>query len=194
MATLEQIKNLRERTGAGIVDVKKALEEADGDEAKAIELLRKRGNEKAMKKSDRIAGEGVIAAYVHSNNRVGAIVRLLCETDFVARNEDFKALAQDIAMHITASNPKYLKPEDVPQDLVEKEKEIWVAQLASEGKPAEIMAKIMEGKEKKFREEISLLTQPFVKNPDQTIGELITEMIGKIGENIQIGDFSRLEL
>jgi elongation factor Ts len=194
MATLEQIKNLRERTGAGIVDVKKALEEAEGDEAKAIELLRKRGNEKAMKKSDRIAGEGVIASYVHSNNRVGAIVRLLCETDFVARNEDFKALAQDIAMHITASNPKYLKPEDVPQDLVEKEKEIWTAQLASEGKPAEIMAKIMEGKEKKFREEISLLAQPFVKNPDQTVGELITEMIGKIGENIQIGDFSRLEL
>jgi len=194
MATLEQIKNLRERTGAGIVDVKKALEEADGNEDKAIELLRKRGKEKALKKSDRAAGEGVIAAYVHSNHRVGAIVRLLCETDFVARNEEFKALAQDIAMHITASNPQYLKPEDVPQELIEKEKEIWSAQLENEKKPAEIMAKIMEGKEKKFREEISLLTQPFVKNPDQTIGELITEKIGKIGENIQVGEFSRLEL
>ena len=194
MSTIDQIKQLRERTGAGIVDVKKALEEADGNEDKAIELLRKRGKEKALKKSDRAAGEGVIAAYVHSNHRVGAIVRLLCETDFVARNEEFKALAQDIAMHITAANPQYLKPEDVPQELVEKEKEIWNAQLESEKKPAEIMAMIMEGKEKKFREEISLLTQPFVKNPDQTVGELITEKIGKIGENIQIGDFSRLEL
>lgn len=194
MATLEQIKNLRERTGAGIVEVKKALEEAGGDDQKAIEILRKRGQEKAMKKSDRVAEEGVIASYVHSNGRVGAIVKLLCETDFVGRNEEFKALAQDIAMHVTAINPKYLKPEDVPAEMVEKEKEIWTAQLASEGKPADIMAKIMEGKEKKFREEISLLTQPFVKNPDQTVGGLITEKISKIGENIQVGAFSRLEL
>ena len=194
MATLEQIKNLRERTGAGIVEVKKALEEAGGDEAKAIEILRKRGKEKALKKSDRTAAEGVIASYIHSNAKVGAIVKLLCETDFVARNEEFKALAQDIAMHITASNPKYIKPEDVPQESVDKEKEIWKEQLKGEGKPEEIMVKILEGKEKKFREEISLLTQPFVKNPDQTVGELITEKIGKIGENIQVGEFSRLEL
>lgn len=194
MATLEQIKNLRERTGAGIVDVKKALEEAQGDEGKAIEILRKRSNDKAIKKSDRVAGEGVIASYVHSNGRVGAIVKLLCETDFVGRNEDFKALAQDIAMHITAVNPKYIKPEEVPQELVEKEKEIWAEQLKAEGKPAEMLVKIMEGKEKKFREEIALLTQPFVKNPDQTVGELLTENIGKIGENIQVGEFSRLEL
>ncbi|MFA6973849.1 MAG: translation elongation factor Ts [Parcubacteria group bacterium] len=194
MATLEQIKNLRERTGAGIVDVKKALEEAQGDEAKAIDLLRKRSNDKAIKKSDRVAGEGVIASYVHSNGRVGAIVKLLCETDFVGRNEDFKALAQDIAMHITAVNPKYIKPEEVPQELVEKEKEIWAEQLKAEGKPAEMLVKIMEGKEKKFREEIALLTQSFVKNPEQTVGELITENIGKIGENIQVGEFSRLEL
>ncbi len=194
MATLEQIKNLRERTGAGIVEVKKALEEAGGDEAKAIEILRKRGKEKALKKSDRTAAEGVVASYIHSNAKVGAIVKLLCETDFVARNEEFKALAQDIAMHITASNPKYIKPEDVPQESVDKEKEIWKEQLKGEGKPEEIMVKILEGKEKKFREEISLLTQPFVKNPDQTVGELITEKIGKIGENIQVGEFSRLEL
>jgi len=194
MATLEQIKNLRERTGAGIVEVKKALEEAGGDDQKAIEILRKRGQEKAMKKSDRIAGEGVVASYVHSNGRVGAIVKLMCETDFVGRNDEFKALAQDIAMHVTASNPKYLKPEEVPAEIVAKEREIWTAQLAEEKKPEDIMQKILEGKEKKFREEVSLLTQPFVKNPDQTVGELITEKISKIGENIQVGEFSRLEL
>lgn len=194
MSTLEQIKNLRERTGAGVVEVKKALDEAQGDEQQAIELLRKRGQEKAMKKSDRVAGEGVIASYIHSNGRVGAIVKLLCETDFVGRNEEFKALAQDIAMHITAANPKYLKPEEVPAELVEKEREIWAAQLAEEKKPEDIMKTILEGKEKKFREEISLLTQSFVKNPDQTVGELITEKISKIGENIQVGEFSRLEV
>ncbi|HCP09016.1 MAG TPA: elongation factor Ts [Candidatus Moranbacteria bacterium] len=192
--SLEQIKSLRERTGAGIVEVKKALEEAGGDDNKAIDILRKKSKDKAIKKSDRVAREGTIASYVHSNNRVGAIVKLLCETDFVARNDDFKALAQDIAMHITASNPQYIKPEDVSAEVVEKEKEIWTAQLKQEGKPEEMIGKILEGKEKKFREEISLLTQPFVKNPDQTVGELITENIGKIGENIQVGEFSRLEL
>ena len=194
MATLEQIKSLRERTGAGIVDVKKALEEAQGDDQKAIDILRKRGQEKAMKKSDRVAGEGVIASYIHSNGRVGSIVKLLCETDFVGRNEEFKALAQDIAMHITAANPKYLKPEEVPTEIVDKEREIWTAQLAEENKSTDIMKTILEGKEKKFREEISLLTQSFIKNPDQTIDELLTEKISKIGENIQVGEFSRFEL
>ena len=191
---LDKIKKLREKTGVGIVEVKKALSEAEGDEAKAIELLRKRGQEKAGKKAGREAREGVVASYIHANNKMGAMVKLHCETDFVARNDEFKALAQEIAMHVTASDPQYIKSEDVPQEIVEKEKEIWTAQLEKEGKPAEIMAKIMEGKEKKFREEISLLTQPFVKNPEQTVGELITEKIGKIGENIQVGEFSRLEL
>lgn len=191
---LEKIKNLRERTGAGIVEVKKALQEAGGDDEKAIEILRKRGQEKAIKKSDRIAGEGIVASYVHSNGRVGAMIKLLCETDFVGRNDEFKALAQDIAMHITASNPRYIRPEEVSSELVEKEKEIWLAQLASEKKPKDIMEKILEGKEKKFREENALLTQPFIKNPDQTVGELLTEKISKIGENIQVGEFSRFEL
>lgn len=194
MATLEQIKNLRERTGAGIVEVKKALEESQGDEQKAIDILRKKGQEKAMKKSDRIAGEGVIVAYIHSNGRVGAILKLLCETDFVGRNEEFKILAQDIAMHITAANPKYIKPEDVPAEMIAKEKEIWLAQLADEKKSEDIAITILNGKEKKFREDISLITQPFIKNPEQTVGELITEKINKIGENIQIGEFSRFEL
>lgn len=194
MTTLDQIKKIREMTGAGIVEVKKALEEASGNEEKAIEILRKKGKEKAIKRSERSAKEGVIAAYVHSNEKVGAMVELLCETDFVARNENFKNLAKDIAMHITAMNPKYLKPEDVSSEIIEKEKEIWTAQLENEGKPKNMLDKILAGKEKKFREEISLLTQPFVKNPDQTVEELVTESIGKIGENIRIGRFSRFEL
>jgi len=194
MANLEQIKVIREKTGAGIVDVKKALEEANGDETKAIEILRKRGQEKANKKSERTAKEGVVASYIHSNNKVGALVELFCETDFVARNDDFKALARDIAMHITASNPKYLRAEDVPQEAVEKEKEIWIAQLKNEGKPENMLEKILPGKEKKFREEWALLSQPFVKNPEITIKVLVEENIGKIGENIQIGRFSRFEL
>lgn len=192
--SLEQIKKIREKTGAGIVEVKKALEDASGDETKAIEILRKRGQEKANKKSERTTQEGLVAIYLHSNNRLGAMVKLYCETDFVARNEEFKELAKDIAMHIAAMNPKYIKPADVPQELVEKEKEIWIEQLKNEGKNNDIIPKILEGKEKKFREESALLTQLFVKNPEQTVESLIMEKIGKIGENIQVGSFSRLEL
>ena len=192
--SLEQIKKIREQTGAGMVDVKKALDESQGDEVKAIEILRKNGQAKALKKSDREAKEGVIGSYTHSNNKICAMVKLYCETDFVARNEEFKELAKDIAMHISAMNPKFLNPEDVSNEIIEKEKEIWIEQLKSEDKPQEIMDKIMEGKEKKFREDISLASQPFVKNPDVTVQELITEKIGKIGENIQLGEFSRFEL
>jgi elongation factor Ts len=191
---LEKIKKIREATGAGMVDIKKALEEAKGDEAKAMEILRKKGQEKAMKKTDRSTQEGVVVSYVHSNNRVGTMVKLLCETDFVARNEEFKELAQEIAMHITAMNPKYIKPEEVEDEVVAKEKEIWTEQLKNEGKPENLVANILAGKEKKFREELALLTQPFVKNPDQTVEELIKEKIGKIGENIQVGEFKRIEL
>jgi len=192
--SLEQIKKLREKTGAGIVEVKKALEDASGDEAMAMEILRKRGQEKANKKSERTTQEGLVAVYLHLNNRLGAMVKLYCETDFVAINEEFKDLAKDIAMHIAALNPKYLRPEDVPQELLEKEKEIWTEQLKNEGKKDEMVPKILEGKEKKFREESALMTQAFVKNPEQTVESLIKEKIGKIGENIQIGEFSRLEL
>jgi len=192
--SLEQIKKIREQTGAGMVDVKKALDEAKGDDAKAIEILRKNGQAKALKKGDREAKEGIIGSYMHSNNKICAMVKLYCETDFVARNEEFKELAKDIAMHISAMNPKFVNPAEVTEDMLVKEREIWTEQLKNEGKPKEIMDKIMEGKEKKFREDISLLSQPFVKNPDITIQELITEKIGKIGENIQIGEFSRFEL
>ncbi|MCX6763398.1 MAG: translation elongation factor Ts [Candidatus Moranbacteria bacterium] len=191
---LDKIKKLREKTGAGVVEVKKALMDAKGDEAKAVEILRKRGHEKAVKKSERSAREGVVAAYVHTNGKIASLVELFCETDFVARNEEFKELAKDIAMHIAAMNPQYAKPEDVPAEEIAKEREIWTEQLKIEKKPAAIFPKILEGKEKKYRDEIALLTQPFVKNQDLTVGDLIAEKIGKIGENIQVGKFSRFEL
>jgi elongation factor Ts len=194
MANLEQIKKIREMLGSGIVETKKALDEAGGDEEKAIELIRKRGQLKAAKKSDREAGEGVVVSYIHPNNKLGAIVKLYCESDFVARNTEFLELAKDLAMHVSAMNPQYVRPEDVSAETIEKEKEIWQEQLKVENKPAEIMVKILEGKEKKFREDLALLTQPFVKNPDQTIEALITEKIAKIGENIRIGGFTRMEL
>ena len=191
---LNLIKKIRERTGAGVVAIKNALNEAGGDEEKAIEILRKLGHSKVAKKAGREAKEGIVVSYVHSNNRVGSLVKLLCETDFVARNEEFHALAKDIAMHITAMNPSFIKPEDVSADVVEKEKEIWKEQLAAEKKPAEIIEKILAGKEKKFREEMALMTQPFIKNPEITIGDLIAEKVGKIGENIQVGEMVRFEI
>jgi len=191
---LDLIKKIREKTGAGVVQVKKALDEAKGNEEKAIEILRAQGAGKALKKADRETKEGVVVSYIHSNNKVGALVKLFCETDFVARNEQFQELAKDIAMHITAMNPAVIKPEEISVDLVEKEKNIWQQQLAQEGKPTEMIAKIMEGKEKKFREESALLTQAFVKDPSMTINDLLTEKINKIGENIQIGEFVRYEL
>jgi elongation factor Ts len=191
---MEQVKALRERTGAGVVEVKKALEEAEGKEEDAIKILRERGQAKAIKKSDREAGEGSVALYLHSNNRVAAMVKLLCETDFVARNEEFKELGRDIAMHVAAMNPMVIRPTDISDAAVVKERDIWMEQLKQEGKPAELAEKILLGKEKKFREEGALLTQPFVKNPDITIGDLITEKIHKMGENIQVGEFVRYEI
>lgn len=194
MSQMEQIKALREKTGAGIVDVKKALDEAGFDDAKAIEILRKRGQDKAMKKGDRETHEGSVIAYVHSNGRIGSLLKLYCETDFVARNEEFQELGRDIAMHVAASAPLYVKPEEVPVEAVLKEQEIWKAQLTQEGKPAELIEKILAGKEEKFRSENALLTQPFVKDPTKTVGELLTEKIHKMGENIQVGSFTRYEM
>lgn len=191
---LNKIKKLREMTGAGIVDVKKALDEAKGEESKALEIIRKKGQDKALKKMGRKAKEGIVVAYIHSNNKIGSMVKLFCETDFVAKNEEFKQLAKDIAMHISAMDPKFLSPDDVSEDIIKKEKEIWSEQLSNEKKLKEILEKILEGKEKKFREEISLLSQSFVKDPDKTIDELVKEKIGKIGENIKIGSFVRYEL
>ncbi len=170
---------------------KKALEEANEDITKAIEILRKKGEAKALERSGRATGEGIIESYIHQNLKVGAIIHVACETDFVAKNEDFIKTVKDIAMHITAMNPLVLSAEDVPNELVEKEKEIWKEQLLKEGKKEEMIEKIMQGKEKKFREESALLNQPFAKNPEITIDQLVKELGLKMGENIKIVRFTR---
>lgn len=195
MSHMEAIKSLRERTGAGIVDIKKALDEAGGDETQAIDILRKRGQDKALKKGNRDTHEGTVVSYVHGHGRVGVLLKLYCETDFVARNDEFRELAHDIAMHIAALAPTCVRPEEVASEVVAHERTIWEEQLASgPKKPAELIEKILFGKEKKFREESALLSQPFVKDQDKTVGDLITEKIHKIGENIQVGGFVRYEI
>lgn len=194
MNSKEQVKELREKTGAGIVEVKKALDETAGDEAKAIEILKKKGVAKALKKTLREAKEGIVVSYIHSNHRVGTLVTLLCETDFVARTDEFRELGRNLAMHVAAMAPLFVRPEDVPEDLILRERIIWEEQVKAEGKNSEVMNLILAGKEKKFRDELSLLNQPFVKNPEQTIQELINEKIHRIGENIQVGSFVRYEI
>lgn len=190
--TMEQVKELRASTGAGVVDAKKALEESAGDQDKAITWLREHGKTKAAKKADRETREGIVGVYVHSNNKLAVLVSLLCETDFVARNEKFQALARDIAMHVAAMEPLVVQPEDVPEEEVAAEKDLALKQIEAEGKPAEIAEKIVEGKLKKFREERALLTQPFVKDPQKTIQQLLEEGIHELGENITIKEFKRL--
>jgi elongation factor Ts len=193
MSQMELIKSLRETTGAGIVDVKKAIDEAKGDKEKALEILHKRGQDKAAKKSDRDTHEGIVVSYVHSN-KIGAMIKLYCETDFVGRNEDFVELGRDIAMHVSALAPRYIRAEDMPQEEVDKEKAIWKEELVKEGKTEEMIAQILVGKEEKFRKEHALMSQDFVKDPSKTVGDLVTEKIHKIGENIQVGAFIRYEM
>lgn len=194
MANMEQVKALRERTGAGIVEVKKALEAAGGDEEQAIRILRESGAVKAVKKTDREAKEGVVAIYLHSNGRIGAMVKLYCETDFVARNEEFRMLGRDIAMQVAAMNPEALRPEDIATETVDRERSVWVEQLRQEGKPESMMDTILAGKEKKLREEGALLSQSFVKDPSRTVQDIVTEGIQKLGENVQVGTFVRFEI
>lgn len=190
--TAEQVKELRDRTNAGIMDCKKVLVETDGNMEKAIELLRERGIAKAAKKSSRVASEGLVEAYIH-NGKYGALVEVNSETDFVAKNEDFINFVKDIAMHVAAIGPKYVRREDVPEKVVEAEKETLKAQALNEGKPAAVVDKIIEGRINKFFSEICLLEQPFVKDPDVTVNQLLTELIAKIGENIVIRRFARFE-
>lgn len=192
--SLETVKRIREMTGAGVVDVKKALEESSQDEALALEILKKRGQAKALKKSDREAKEGLIASYIHSNGKIGVLVKLLCETDFVARNDDFVSLGKDLAMHIAALSPRVVSPEEVPEEEVQSERRLWEERLAEEKKPASLHANILAGKEKKFREESALLTQAFVKDPSKTVAQHIAESVAKMGENIRVGGFVRFEL
>ncbi|GAB4436193.1 MAG: translation elongation factor Ts [Turneriella sp.] len=190
----EKIKTLREMTSAGILDCKKVLEETNGDLEKAASLLRERGIVKAVKKMDREASEGAIVSYVHHNGKIGVLVQLNCETDFVARNEKFLELGRSIAMHIAATNPQFVKAEDVSPEVIEKEKEVQRAALIEEGKPADKVDKILEGKIKKFVSDICLLDQPFVKEPDKTVGDIIKASIAQLGENIAVGRFVRFAL
>lgn len=191
---MEQIKDLRNRTGAGVVDAKQALTEASGDMDKAILWLREKGKATVAKKSARETNEGVIGSYLHGNKKIAVLVSLVCETDFVARNEKFQELAQNIAMHIAASDPLVVRPEDISDEDVAAEKEFALKQLEQEGKPEAMREKIVEGKLKKFREERALMTQPYVKNPKQTIEQLVTEAVQEIGENITVKEFTRLAI
>jgi len=186
------IKTLRERTGAGVVDCKKALEEAGGDIEKAVEILRKKGLEVAQKKKSRTAKEGLIASYIHFGGKIGVLVEVNCETDFVARTEEFKELVKNITMQIAASAPRYISREDIPREVLEKEKEIYRAQFSN--RPPHIVEKIIQGKLEKFYSEVCLLDQPFIRDPDITVKEYIDSLISKLGENIQVRRFVRYQL
>ncbi len=193
MITAEMVKQLRERTGSGMMDCKKALAEANGDMEKAVEILREKGLAAAAKKAGRIAAEGLVSAYIHGDGRIGVLVEVNVETDFAAKNEEFKSFVRDIAMHISTSKPEYIRREEVPADRIEKEKEILKAQALNEGKPEKIVEKMVEGRLDKFFKEICLLEQPWVKDPDKTIQQLLNEKIATIGENINIRRFVRFE-
>lgn len=194
MISIEQIQSLRSKTGVSIMDCKRALEEADGDENEALNILKKKGKLVAEKKGTRVTGAGIIESYIHPNKKIGVLLELRCETDFVAKNSDFFNLAHDLVMHIAAASPKYLKSEDIPQEIIDEEKSIFLAQVADIDKPANIKEGIIDGKLKKRFSEICLLEQAFVKNPDQTVRDLITESIARIGENIEVGRFMRYEI
>lgn len=189
-----QVKELREKTGAGMLDCKKALAETSGDFEKAVEYLRKKGIASAAKKVGRATKEGAVQSYIHGEGRVGVLVEINCETDFVARTEQFKSFVRDIAMHIAAANPMYVKSDDVPAEVLSKEKEIAVAQMANSGKPAAVLEQIAQGKVKKYFEEACLMNQPYVKDPNKTVEGYLRETVANLGENITIKRFARFVL
>ncbi|HHV47121.1 MAG TPA: translation elongation factor Ts [Tissierellia bacterium] len=188
------VKELREKTGAGMLDCKNALVEANGDIEKAIVILREKGLSKAAKKSGRIAAEGLVESYIHGGGRIGVLIEVNSETDFVAKNEEFKEFVKNMAMQVAASSPKYISKEDVPAEEVEKEREILMHQVMNEGKPEHIAAKIVEGRLEKFYEEVCLLEQPYIREPKIKVKDLLNEKIAKIGENIKIRRFVRYEV
>ncbi|MBL8620746.1 MAG: translation elongation factor Ts [Myxococcales bacterium] len=192
--TATMIKDLRERTGAGMADCKKALVECDGDMEKSIDFLRAKGLAKAAKKAGREATEGAVVSYIHGGGRIGVLVEINCETDFVARNEDFVGFTKDVAMQIAAMGPQFVRREEVAEDVVARERAVLVAKAVESGKPEAIAQKMVEGQLSKWLKDICLLDQPFVKNPDKTIEQLQQELIAKIGENIKIRRFARFEL
>jgi len=196
--TAAQIKALREKTGAGMMECKKALHESDGNEDRAIEILRERGLASAKKKEGRVAAEGVVGSYIHMGGKVGVLVEVNCETDFVARGEDFQQLVKDIAMHIAAAEPRYVSRDEVNAETLDKERDIARAQATNDpknaSKPDQVIDKIVEGRLNKFYEEFVLLDQPFIKDPAQTVGELVTEKIAKTGEKVTIRRFARYKM
>lgn len=194
MADAKQVMELRSMTGAGVVDCQQALDEAGNDMQKAVEVLKKKGAAKAAKKSERSTAEGMLATYLHHNKRLASMVEIQCETDFVARNPEFVAFANDIAMQVAAMSPEYVSPETIPAELVAKQREAFLAELAEDKKPEEIKAKIIDGKLNKWYSEVCLTKQAFFKDEDRTIEQLMTELIAKIGEKIVIARFTRMEM
>ncbi len=192
--TAEMVKLLREATNAGVLDCKKALTETNGDFEAAVEILRKKGLATAAKKASRDANEGLIGTYVHPGSKIATLVEVNCETDFVARTDEFQQLARDLAMHVTASRPLFVSRDEVPAELIAKEKEVYAEQMLNSGKPAQVIEKIVEGKLDKWYSEVCLLEQAFVKDPDVTIQALLTDRIASLGENIKVRRFSRLEV
>ncbi len=192
--TAEMVKTLREKTGAGIMECKSALNEAGGNFDKAVDILRKKGIASASKKIGRTAIEGVIEAYIHAGSKIGVMVEINCETDFVARTQDFKIFAKDIAMQIAAANPLYVDRESVPAAIIEKEKEIYAEQSKTSGKPAPVIEKMVQGKLEKFYKEVCLLEQSYIRDPNVVIGDLLKSMIAKVGENIIIRRFARFQI
>lgn len=188
------VKELREKTGAGMMDCKKALAQANGDMDKAVDLLREKGLAAAAKKAGRVASEGIVDSYIHGGGRVGVLVEVNCETDFVARNEDFRAFVHDVALQIAALKPQYVSKEEVPTEIIEHEREVLKAQALGEGKPAHIVDKMVEGRLEKFYKEVCLLEQPFVKDQDTTLGKILSEWVAKIGEKIAVRRFVRYEM
>jgi elongation factor Ts len=192
--TSVMVKELRVKTGAGMMDCKEALTAGEGDFEKAVDFLRKKGMSAATKRSSKAAKDGVVASYIHMGGKIGVLVEINCETDFVAKTDDFQTLAKDLAMHVAASNPLYVRADEIPAQTLEREKEIYRSQLVEEKKPEKIWDKIIEGKLKKFYEEVCLLDQKFIKNTDITVGTLVNNMIAKTGENIIVRRFSRFQL
>ncbi|HEX9640811.1 MAG TPA: translation elongation factor Ts [Candidatus Krumholzibacteria bacterium] len=188
------VKELREKTGAGMMECKKALVEVDGDIDKAVDYLRTKGIAKAAKRAGKATAEGIVNSYIHPGGGVGVLIEVNCETDFVARTDEFQAFVRDIAMHIAATNPAAISADEIDDLVLAKEREIYLAQAAEEGKPAEIAAKIVEGRMSKYRKENALLDQPFVRNPDETVGELLKSKIASLGENIIIKRFARFSI
>ena len=188
------VRDLREKTGAGMMDCKKALQDTDGDMDKALDLLRQKGLAKAMKRAGRAATEGMVHAYIHGNGRLGVLVEVNCETDFAAKSEDFVEFTKNVAMHIAASNPLGIQPEDIPAEVIERERAIYMAQAQESGKPENILEKMVDGKMRKFYEEVVLMQQKYVKDQDKTVQDYLNELIAKVGEKIMVRRFTRFQL